>query len=133
MKISSKIHGIIDYLIVLFLWLGPTLFGLFEASSFYAYTVGSFFLILALCTNYELGVVKFLPFKYHGKIEGIAALVLMVIGIYLKTIDGFSSLSFFGGLGLVVLFFYFFSDYKNKKLKETDIPYVESNEESPMI
>lgn len=133
MKISSKIHGIIDYLLAAFLWIGPSFFGLFEASTYYAYILGSFFFILALCTNYEFGVVKFLPFKYHGKIEGIAALALIIIGIYLKTLDGLASLSFFGGIGLGVLFLYFLSDYNNKLLKNMEVPYIESNEESPMI
>ncbi len=55
MKINSKIHGVIDYLVVLFLWLLPSIFNLPEMTSIFTYALGGVHLGLTILTQFELG------------------------------------------------------------------------------
>jgi len=40
MKINSKTHGVIDYLVVIFLWLSPSIFVLPEMTGIFTYALG---------------------------------------------------------------------------------------------
>jgi hypothetical protein len=48
--LNSKIHGIIDYLVVAFLLLSPSLFALPNYSSTFSYTLGGIHLLLTIFT-----------------------------------------------------------------------------------
>ena len=76
--INEKVHGIIDYLVVVFLWLSPTLFGLSEYVSMLTYGLGGIHLVLTAITDSPLGIVKVLPLTIHGYVEVAAAVVIMV-------------------------------------------------------
>ena len=82
MKVSSKVHGILDYASVLFLLLSPTLFGLPEVTSYFTYALGGIHLVLTALTKFELGIIKVIPLKVHGFIEAIAAVALVAVAFY---------------------------------------------------
>ncbi|HET9055459.1 MAG TPA: hypothetical protein VFN30_01300, partial [Chitinophagaceae bacterium] len=73
MKLNLKLHGIIDYLVVLFLWLSPTIFDLPQVTSIFTYALGGVHLVLTATTNFELGIIKIVPVKVHGMIELIVS------------------------------------------------------------
>jgi hypothetical protein len=78
MKIlRAKLHGIIDYIVVIFLWLSPTLFGLSEFVSTLTYGLGAIHLGLTIFTDFQYGLVKVIPFRLHGWIELIVSLALI--------------------------------------------------------
>lgn len=87
--ISTYAHGILDYVIGLALLFAPNLFGFADAggaAEIVPRMLGLFILAQALLTNYELGVVKLIPFRIHKTAD-------IVLGLYLALspfIHGFS-------------------------------------------
>ncbi|CAN5519029.1 hypothetical protein BH10BAC4_BH10BAC4_20150 [soil metagenome] len=102
MKIlNSKVHGIIDYIVVIFLWLSPTLFGLTSPISTLVYALGGVHLLLTVLTDFPYGVVKVVPLKLHGWVELLVAIRAIVISTlsslicYIRKCNGFI---FLGGI-----------------------------------
>jgi hypothetical protein len=79
--ISSKVHGILDYVVAVALFFAPIIFG-FQSVGGAAVVVpmvlGIALALYSLCTQYELGVLKLIDFQYHLAIDVIAALFLAV-------------------------------------------------------
>ncbi len=111
MKINSKTHGFIDYLVVLFLWASPSLFGLPEITAKATYALGAIHLILTLLTNFELGVMKIIPFRIHGWIELVVALALVGVAFYLGKLEGDLARNFYLGFAVAVFLTWVLTDY----------------------
>ena len=132
MKLNSKIHGIIDYLMVAFLWLSPTLFELGHTTTTVAYGLGVIFLCLSILTNYDYALVRFIPLKIHGSIEIAISIVALAAAFLLRSVEGEVSRNFLIGIAIAVFLLWIVSDYHNK-LNSTDEIYVESNTDGGMI
>ncbi len=115
MKISSKIHGIIDYAVVAFLWASPMLFHLPEMTSLFIYLLGVVHLLLTISTNFELGVFKLVPLKIHGWIELIVSVALVGIAFYLGSLEGNLARNYCLGFGIAVFATWAITDYSHKK------------------
>ena len=76
-KLTSKIHGIIDYLVVAFLLVSPSLFHLPEITALFTYILGGIHLVLTISTNFEMGLLKIIPLVLHGWIELIVSIALV--------------------------------------------------------
>src|SRR5271154_4513649 len=113
MKLNSKSHGAIDYAVVLFLWLSPTLFGLPKITSTFTYILGAIHLILTITTNFELGLIKIIPFKVHGIIELIVSIALLAAAFYLGSLEGDLSRNFYIGCAIAVFLTWLITDYKS--------------------
>lgn len=118
MKITSKIHGIIDYLVVLFLLLSPTLFGLPHFTALFTYVLGAIHLILTVSTNFELGIVKVIPFKIHGMIELIVAISLLGCAFYLGNLEGVVAKNYYIGFSIAVFLTWALTDYNSTVQKK---------------
>jgi len=112
MKVNSKIHGIIDYLVVVFLWLSPTIFELPNITSTFTYVLGCIHLTLTILTNFELGLIKVIPLKIHGMIELIVSISLIAVGFYLNTIEGELARNFYIVFGIAIFATWLITDYK---------------------
>jgi hypothetical protein len=112
MKISSKIHGIIDYIVVLFLVASPSLFGLPEFTACCTYILAGIHLTLTVLTDFEVGLFKVIPFKIHGMIELIVSLTLVGFAFYLGGREGDLARNFYLGFGIAVFLTWLISDYK---------------------
>jgi hypothetical protein len=87
--LSTKFHGMLDYLMGLLLIFSPAIFGIPNGSvpANALQVVGGIMLLASLCTNYELGVFRMLPMKVH-----LAADVLLGTFVMLSPwILGFAS------------------------------------------
>lgn len=88
--ISSKVHGILDYIVAAALFFAPVIFG-FQAVGGAAVVVpmvlGIILLIYSLLTQYELGVFKLIDFQYHLAIDVLAAVFLAVSPFLFGFID----------------------------------------------
>ena len=115
MKLNSKTHGAIDYAVVLFLWLSPTIFKLPEITSTFTYILGAIHLVLTLATNFEFGVIKIIPFKIHGLIELIVSIALFGAAFYLGKIENDLARNFYIGFSIAVFATWLITDYSNKK------------------
>lgn len=76
--ISTKVHGIFDYILAVFVISLPWLFG-FNNSGYETWIpviLGSGTILYSACTSYEFGFIKMLPVKTHLMIDFISGLLL---------------------------------------------------------
>lgn len=76
--ISTKTHGILDYLVGILLIASPWIFGFATGGieQWLPIILGASALLYSLMTNYELGVVKVLSMKTHLAIDAVSGLLL---------------------------------------------------------
>ncbi|MEO6131331.1 MAG: hypothetical protein ABIQ02_05755 [Saprospiraceae bacterium] len=117
MKLNSKIHGVIDYLVVVFLLLSPTLFGMGEVTATFTYVLAVIHLLLTITTNFEFGLLKIIPFKIHGMIELIVSIALIGVAFYLGSLEGELARNFYIGFGIAVFLTWLITDYKTSSEK----------------
>jgi len=112
--ISPKLHGIIDFVVVLFLLASPMLFGMNGFLAIFTYALGLVHLALTLLTDFNAGVVKVIPLPIHGVIELIVGIALMVLAFTLFKDSGTGKL-YYSCFGAAVLLTWLFTDYKAPK------------------
>jgi hypothetical protein len=78
MMISSKTHGILDYLVGVLLIIAPWLFGFANsgAETHIFVILGVAALIYSLLTDYEWGAIRLIPFSAHLAIDFMSGLLL---------------------------------------------------------
>jgi len=112
--ISPKIHGIIDYLAVVFLLVSPYFFGFTGTLAIFTYALGAVHLLLSAFTDYPLGIIKAIPPTVHATVEALVAVVLIVLAYTLFNHDADGKL-FYVIFGTVVLLTWLVTDYKGTK------------------
>ncbi|MEP6677236.1 MAG: hypothetical protein ABJA78_18895 [Ferruginibacter sp.] len=117
MKLNSKTHGVIDYLVVVFLLLSPILFGFKGITATFTYVLAVIHLLLTITTKFELGLIKIIPFKIHGMIELIVSIALIGIAFYLGNLEGALSRNFYLSFGIAVFIVWLITDYKTSSEK----------------
>ncbi len=110
--INSKVHGIIDYLVVVFLLAAPILFNLPPTTTLFTFLLGGIHLALTLLTNTEMGLIKMIPFPVHGWIELIVALALVGVAFYLGGLEGDLARNFYLGFAGAVFLTWALTDYR---------------------
>jgi hypothetical protein len=82
--ISLKLHAINDLVVLLFLLFSPWILGFSEYSDATTYTFALFFIGMGLTviTDYPLGVIKKLPFKWHRLVEVTSPPLFVIIPWY---------------------------------------------------
>jgi hypothetical protein len=83
LMITSRLHGMLDYLVGIALIAAPWLFGFADFNNFPAATwtpviIGAFIIAMSLLTNYEYSMAKIIPLRAHLLMDFIAALFLTV-------------------------------------------------------
>jgi hypothetical protein len=77
--VSSRVHGILDYIVGILLLVAPEIFGFSEvggAAVTIPRVIGGLILIQAILTRYELGLVKILPFSMHVGVDYLVGIFL---------------------------------------------------------
>jgi hypothetical protein len=114
MKIlTSKLHGIIDYVVVIFLLASPSLFSLPEFTACCTYILAGIHLTLTVLTDFEVGLFKVIPLKIHGTIELTVSLALVAFAFYLGGREGDLARNFYLGFGIAVFLTWLVSDYES--------------------
>lgn len=84
--LDARIHGVLDFVTVAVLLLGPLLFGLGGSPAAIAYSLAAIHLLMTLLTRYPMGIWKTIPFVVHGIVELIVGIFLLI----LPTIQGYA-------------------------------------------
>ncbi len=113
MKIlSPKVHGYLDFVVVITFALAPTIFGLTGLAATIAYVLAVVHLALTLATAFPLGVIGLVPFTIHGWIELLVSVGLVA----LPFIAGFSDVpvarNFYIAAGIVVFVTWLITNYQ---------------------
>jgi hypothetical protein len=76
--ISTKIHGVLDYLMGVLLIVSPWLFGFANggAQQWVPIILGVSALVYSMMTNYELGVFKTISMKTHLTLDAVSGVFL---------------------------------------------------------
>ena len=78
--ISTKVHGVLDYLmgLVLFAAPWPWLLGFADgtAAQWVPITLGVMMIVMSFFTNYELGVIKVIPMGFHLGMDVLSGIFL---------------------------------------------------------
>jgi hypothetical protein len=111
-SIGALTHGIIDYAMVVFLIIGPSMAGFGGKQATICYALAAVHLILTLVTKFPLGAVKILGLPLHGAIELIVGLLLIVLPWLGSFSAGVRSRNFFVAIGLLVILIWVLTDYR---------------------
>jgi len=111
-SIGSVVHGVIDYLLVLILAIGPGVSGFRGKQAMFCYGLAVIHFLLTVFTRFPLGVSKHVRFPVHGALEFIIG-ALMVVGPWLIGFSrGVLSRNFFMAIGALILLIWFLTDYR---------------------
>lgn len=77
--ISPTAHGIIDYVLIVFLAISPALFDLTQTAANTLYVLAAGYLLIVLLTDFRLSVAKVIPWSTHGWLDLILAPVIAVL------------------------------------------------------
>ena len=111
-SISPLIHGVIDYLLVVLLAIGPGVAGFRGRQAVFCYGLAALHFVLTIFTRFPLGVSKHVRFPLHGALEFIVG-ALMLIGPWLAGFSrGVLSRNFFLAIGALILVIWFLTDYR---------------------
>jgi cbb3-type cytochrome oxidase subunit 1 len=78
MRLSTRVHGVLDYLVGALLAASPWLLGFARggAETWVPVVVGGGVIVYSLFTDYELGVVKRMQMTVHLWLDGIGGVLL---------------------------------------------------------
>lgn len=111
-SLNSKIHGVLDYLTVVFLF-GVGFSGYF--SSYFSHLVmalGGIHLLLTVFTKFKMGIIKLIPLKLHGYVELAVSIVLIPTPFILGYADEVSAKLFTWIFAAVVFGLYILTKYE---------------------
>ena len=112
MKIlSSKAHGILDYLLSAFLLLTPTLFQTEGMFCKITYVIGGIHLLLTILTRFELGLIKVIPFRIHGLIELVVSIALAGLAFWFHNEGNSFAYWYYLVLAITVLIVFIITDF----------------------
>jgi hypothetical protein len=118
--IGAWSHAIIDYLLVIFLFIGPSVAGFSGRQATMCYVLAWTLLVLALLTRYPLGALKALRFPLHGAVELLLAAMLLILPWLADFARGIKSRNFFVLIGLVMLIIWFMTDFRGIRERVVD-------------
>lgn len=110
--IQPKAHGVLDYVVVVFLLLSPSLFGMDGLLATFTYALGGIHFLLTIFTAYEPGLIKVIPFRLHGIIEFVVAIVLAGVAIWFNSRGSELGFTFYLVLAVVILLVYLLTNFR---------------------
>ncbi len=110
--LNPRVHGYIDYIAILFLFLAPSVIGFSGVPATLFYIIAIAYLAMALLTAYPLGLVKLIPFPVHGIIEIVAAIALVLLPWIAGFADVSAARNTYLFAGVVLFLVWLTTDYK---------------------
>jgi uncharacterized membrane protein YuzA (DUF378 family) len=110
--ISSKAHGLLDYATVVFLLLAPSLFGMEGTLSTFTYILAGVHFALSALTDFEVGLVKVIPFRIHGILEIVVSIALAGVALWFRNEGNDLGFYFYIGLAIVIMIVFVLTDFK---------------------
>jgi len=114
MKLSAKIHGILDYVVVAFLLISPMAFNLPALTSTFTYTLAFVHLALTALTDFPAGLIKIIPVRIHGFIELAVSMLLAGVAFLLGSVEGEIAKIFYLCFAAAVFLTWLITDYGSR-------------------
>jgi hypothetical protein len=113
MKIfNPKVHGILDYAVVVAFALAPTVLGLSGLPATISHLLAAIHLILTLTTAFPLGVVRIVPLPLHGAIELVVSIALIALPWIFKFAPDVVARNFYVSAGALIFAVWLVTDYR---------------------
>ena len=116
--LSDRIHGILDYALVLQFATAPAGLGIGGASAVLCYALAATHLAMTALTDMPLGLVKLIPLRVHGAVELMLGLALIAAAWIFPDLLQSGQL-FFTLTGAIVFFVWVSSKYGDAEARET--------------
>jgi hypothetical protein len=113
--LSDKLHGILDYGVVIIFALAPSWLGIVDTAAWLCYALAAIHLVMTFFTDMPLGAVKIIPIKLHGTIELLVGLALIVAAWTVASL--ISGQLFFTLMGAIIFFVWVSSNYGDTATK----------------
>lgn len=110
--LSPRVHGYIDYIAILFLFVAPSLIGFSGVPATLFYVLGIAYLAMVLLTAYPLGLVKLIPFPTHGIVEIVLAIALVVLPWIVGFAENDAARNTYLFAGIVLFLVWLTTDYR---------------------
>lgn len=111
--ISSKSHGILDYIFSAFILASPLLFKMEGTLCTITYLLGAVHLCLTVLTDFEVGLIKVIPFRIHGLIEIIVSLGLAVLAFWFYNNANTFGFYYYMALAITIVVVFILTDFKS--------------------
>lgn len=112
--LNDAIHGVLDYGVVIIFALAPSLLGITGPSAALCYLLAAVHLLVTVLSDMPFGVKKLIPMPWHGHLELVVGLALVVTPWVLSDLLASGQL-FFTLMGAVIFFVWASSNYGDKK------------------
>jgi len=109
--LSPKVHGVLDYAVVIAFALAPSVLGLSGLPATISYVLAAVHLLLTLVTAFPLGVVKIVPLPVHGVIEIVVSIALVALPWIVRFSPDTTARNFYVVAGVLIFVVWFFTDY----------------------
>jgi predicted Kef-type K+ transport protein len=113
--IKPLAHGIIDYLMVIILVIGPGVAGFRGPQATICYLLAAVHFLLTIITRFPLGVTKTVPFWLHGAVEIVVAALLVILPWLANFSRGINSRNFFVLIGVLIAVIFALTDYRRER------------------
>ena len=113
--ISSKVHGILDYITVIVFAIAPAVLDLTGIPMALSYTLAIVHLLMTLLTDFSMGYFKLIPLKFHGWVEFAVGIIIPLTPFVL----GFKGVSmyFYVFTGCLIFIVGLLSHYEENTVK----------------
>jgi hypothetical protein len=108
--LSPKIHGVLDYVVVLIFLAAPRSLGLTGVAAFLSYALAAIHLGLTVLTDFPMGVVKAVPVLLHGWIE-LAVGPALIAAPWVLGLTG-QARAFYVSAGAAIFIVWWGTDYR---------------------
>lgn len=102
-RLRPRAHGMLDYVTVAVFLLAPWALSLDALDAGISYGLAAAHLILTLVTRFPFGATTILPFKFHGGIELIVGIGLVVMAWALSGPLSDTGVGFFAVMGVLIV------------------------------
>jgi len=101
-SLGAVSHGIIDYLMVIILAIGPGVAGFTGKQAMFCYILAAVHFVMTVLTRFPLGAMKIIGFPLHGVIEALVSILLIVLPWIANFAAGVHSRNFFLAIGVLL-------------------------------
>ena len=120
--LSARIHGYLDFVIVLILVIAPFAVGLGGSPALIAWLIAAGHLLLILATRYPMGVWRVIPFFVHGLIELAIAAFFAALPFTAGYSPGSPARRFYVTMAALVFLLWILTDYTENRSSVQSAP-----------
>lgn len=115
-------HAIIDYGLVAFFFIGPSVMGFVGIQATFSYILGIVHLLLTITSRHPLSPFKVVGMPLHGAVELLVGIVLAILPWIANFSRGVLSTRFFMSVAFLVLVVWALTDYRSVRHRTKATP-----------